>query len=175
VPLDAVIESVRPALNATGFTLSQWRIGKGLTTLILHESGQYIFGEAEMVLETMTPQAVGSATTYERRCGALGATGTSGDVDDDAELAHDREPDAKKAPPTKKEASKPPPKEGRAFDPDELEQLSRFVTMIGESTKLSALSAVAVLMRNSPLHEDLKVDLRHIYADKLHELERTKT
>jgi hypothetical protein len=85
--LEDSIEAIRPIANKHGFTISQWRVGKGLTTLILHESGEYIRGTAEMIIEKLTPQALGSAVTYERRYSLLGATGTSGDVDDDAEHA----------------------------------------------------------------------------------------
>jgi hypothetical protein len=166
VSLEDTIEAVRPALNKHGFTLSQWRVGKGLTTLILHESGQYIFGEAEMVLEKMTPQAVGSATTYERRYGALGATGTSGDVDDDAELAHGRDHTAKPKPPPKEEE---PPQEGPS--PDELKQVDRFVSMIGTATKIPSLEAVGAMIKASPLSSTLKAELKPFYADRLHELE----
>jgi hypothetical protein len=179
VSLEDTIEAVRPALNKHGFTLSQWRVGKGLTTLILHESGQYIYGEAEMVLEKMTPQAVGSATTYERRYGALGATGTSGDVDDDAELAHGREPETEKAAPSKywkpvgETTSKPkeeePPQEGPS--PDELKQVDRFVSMIGTATKIPSLEAVGAMIKASPLSSTLKAELKPFYADRLHELE----
>lgn len=85
--LEDSIEAIRPIANKHGFTISQWRVGKGLTTLILHQSGEYIRGTAEMIIEKLTPQALGSAVTYERRYSLLGATGTSGDVDDDAEHA----------------------------------------------------------------------------------------
>jgi hypothetical protein len=100
--LEDSIEAIRPIANKHGFTISQWRVGKGLTTLILHESGEYIRGTAEMIIEKLTPQALGSAVTYERRYSLLGATGTSGDVDDDAEHAmmrDDLEPKVLNAPP----------------------------------------------------------------------------
>jgi hypothetical protein len=127
--LEDSIEAIRPVANKHRLAISQWRTGKGITTLILHESGQYIRGTAEMIIEKMTPQALGSATTYERRYSLLGATGTSGDVDDDGEEAMMRD-----APEPKTEVSKaPPPEDG---------QVAMFASMIGQATTLDDLKQV---------------------------------
>ena len=162
VSLEDTLEAVRPVLNNNGFTLSQWRVGRGLTTLILHESGQYIYSDAELILEKLTPQAVGSATTYERRYGALGATGTSGDVDDDAELAHGRGGHA--GPRAKGDTA------AQQASSDEIKQVARFVEMIESSTKLVTLKAVGTMIESSPLTNSQKDGLRPMYASKLHEL-----
>ena len=123
--LEDSIAAIRPVANRHGLSITQWRCGKGLMTLIQHESGQFQRGWAEMIIEKLTPQALGSATTYERRYSLLGATGTSGDVDDDAEHAMMR--DAPKAEPERVH------KDG---------QVGMFATMIGSATTLDDLKEV---------------------------------
>lgn len=155
--LESTIEAVRPIANKHGLTISQWRTGKGVTTMILHESGQYVRGEAEMVLEKATPQGLGSATTYERRYSLLGATGTSGDVDDDGEHAEEQH----RAP---AQAPKPPPV-------DEAKTVKRFVDSIAGATTMGGLSIIGKAIAEAGLSEAAKAQVRGIYAGKAHELE----
>jgi hypothetical protein len=128
--LEDSIEAIRPIANKHGLSISQWRVGKGLTTLIQHISGQYVRGTAEMIIEKLTPQALGSAVTYERRYSLLGATGTSGDVDDDGEHAMMRD-EPKSA--WTEVAPAPAPKDG---------QVEMFASMIGRATDLAELQEV---------------------------------
>jgi len=57
----------------------------GLTTTLLHSSGEYISGTIIMPLDKKTPQAYGSAATYARRYSLAAICGMVGDPDDDAE------------------------------------------------------------------------------------------
>jgi hypothetical protein len=137
--LEDSIEAIRPIANKHGLTISQWRVGLGLVTLVLHESGQYIHGAAEMIVEKLTPQALGSAVTYERRYSLLGATGTSGDVDDDGEHAMMRD---ELIEPRSEVTAAPPPKDG---------QVEMFASMIGKATDLAELQEVWHEVNNAHL------------------------
>jgi hypothetical protein len=137
--LEDSIEAIRPIANKHGLSISQWRVGKGLTTLIQHISGQYVRGTAEMIIEKLTPQALGSAVTYERRYSLLGATGTSGDVDDDGEHAMMRD---ELIEPRSEVTAAPPPKDG---------QVEMFASMIGKATDLAELQEVWHEVNNAHL------------------------
>jgi hypothetical protein len=145
--LEDSIEAIRPIANKHGLSISQWRVGKGLTTLIQHISGQYVRGTAEMIIEKLTPQALGSAVTYERRYSLLGATGTSGDVDDDGEHAMMRDEPRSKItavllPPRSEVTAAPLPKDG---------QVEMFASMIGKATDLAELQEVWHEVNNAHL------------------------
>lgn len=157
VPLEGAIEALRPIANKHNISITQWRVGLGLTTLLLHSSGQYIRGDAEMVLDKITPQGLGSAVTYERRYSLLAATGTSGDVDDDAEGAMMRD----------KPKAAPLPE----VDSHELQQ--RFLLQIAEATNLASLKQVGGRIKADQGHlsDDAIKSLKALYAGKQHELE----
>jgi hypothetical protein len=112
-PLEDVVDSIRPHLLELGLSFSQggtlydaWdQKGDGLrmasrlvlATRIMHKSGQWL--ENYFPLDAMpdkngavTPQAWGSASSYARRYGLQAALGiTTGDVDDDGNLASGNE------------------------------------------------------------------------------------
>ena len=83
-----IIEAIREPLATNGLAFSQFPSGQnGLTTILMHESGEYI--EETMVCTPVDnkPQSLGSAITYARRY-ALGAIlGISTEEDDDGNLA----------------------------------------------------------------------------------------
>ncbi len=174
VPLESAIEALRPVANACNFSITQWRSGRGLVTLFLHRSGQYIYGDAELILEKQTPQGMGSAITYERRYGLLAATGTSGDVDDDAnvaEAAHSKGVQqaafaAHGGPPTVE-------KEGISDKPLIAERalIDRFTGSIAGATSLSGLQMVGVTIKDSGLSNAAKDGLHNIYIEKKRKLE----
>ena len=153
VPLEGAIEALRPVANAHNFTITQWRSGSGLVTLFLHTSGQYIYGEAEMVLDKLTPQGMGSAITYERRYSLLAATGTSGDVDDDASAAE-----------AEVVAPKPTPANAARA-------VSRLVDSIAGATTTGGLALVGKAIKESGLGDSDLKSLRALYSGKSHELE----
>lgn len=55
-----------------------------ITTLIAHDSGEWIEFSSPIPLKDLSPQAVGSAITYGRRYGLMSALGLVADDDDDA-------------------------------------------------------------------------------------------
>lgn len=150
VPLESAIESIRPVANKHGLTITQWRAGKGLVTMILHESGEYISGRAEMVLDKATPQGMGSATTYERRYSLLGATGTAGDVDDDAEQA--MAPHRAPKPATPKDDPVP----AEYAEPGSGSLLESFSLRMGQAENLAELKQAWEQVNHAPLTEEQK-------------------
>lgn len=81
-PLSTILDTIDPVLNEHGLTVIQLPTGSGsLTTVLAHESGQYIGSTSRMESKEATPQAVGSAITYQRRY-ALGAV-LSLNIDED--------------------------------------------------------------------------------------------
>jgi hypothetical protein len=86
--LASIIEAIREPLATNGLAFSQFPSGQnGLTTILMHESGEYI--EETMICTPVDskPQSLGSAITYARRY-ALGAVlGISTEEDDDGNQA----------------------------------------------------------------------------------------
>ncbi len=96
--LNSIIDAAIPALNAEGIAVLQSPAVKLLSdgsvsviqTILLHESGEFIAGESEVVASKANdPQSAGSATTYARRYG-LQAMVTLKAEDDDGEAAMNR-------------------------------------------------------------------------------------
>lgn len=94
--LDSLIDAVSPALAKHGLSFSQLitRIDDnvdGLTTMLLHSSGQWFSSTAAIVVESngriIGAQAQGSAITYARRYGLAAALGIAPDEDDDGAAA----------------------------------------------------------------------------------------
>jgi ERF superfamily len=86
--LYAIIEGIQVPLAECGLSFSQFPTGEnGLTTILMHESGEFIQADYTMKPQKDDPQGRGSAITYQRRY-ALGAVlGLSIDEDDDANAA----------------------------------------------------------------------------------------
>ncbi|MGB5244471.1 MAG: ERF family protein, partial [Lutimonas sp.] len=76
--LSAVLDATRPALRTHGLGLSQYPSDDGITTVIFHESGQYLEFPA-LNIEPMgrDPQKVGSAISYARRSSVLSSLGVA--------------------------------------------------------------------------------------------------
>jgi len=98
--LAAVWEAARPALTAHGFSVIQSpdrRDGEvGVTTLLLHASGQWVRGRVSARPQKDDPQGVGSCISYLRRYSLAAMTGVVSE-DDDAEAAHGRDAKGKPA------------------------------------------------------------------------------
>jgi hypothetical protein len=81
------MESIRPHLSKHGLSLSQMYGGPVVFTLLGHESGQWIRGQIAIPnFDQLSPQQIGSATTYLRRY-SLGIVGLVTDEDDDGNAA----------------------------------------------------------------------------------------
>ena len=88
--LHTVIEASIPFLNKYGIAVIQGNDGKPgefyVTTMLLHESGQWIKSKLRMPVEKGTAQSIGSSITYGRRYGLSAIAGIS-QYDDDGNLA----------------------------------------------------------------------------------------
>lgn len=85
--LAATSAACRDALNANGFTVSQWPgeyDGKAMamTTILLHTSGQWMRGTMTVPLGKQDAQGYGSALTYARRYSLQAVVGLSPEDDD---------------------------------------------------------------------------------------------
>ena len=86
--INSCIEACMPALNKHGLSISQGNrfcatTGYYITTMLLHESGQWLRSEIRMPLTNKKDaQEIGSACTYGRRYGLTSMIGLA-QVDDD--------------------------------------------------------------------------------------------
>ena len=91
--LHTVIESSFPSLTKYGLSVVQGNESKPgeffVTTMLLHESGQWIKSKLKMPIEKATAQSVGSVITYGRRYGLSAITGIA-QYDDDGNVATGR-------------------------------------------------------------------------------------
>ena len=62
-------------------------IGPGLSTMLIHESGEYIRGTVGLRPIKGDPQSMGAAMTYARRYGLQAVLGITADDDDDGNQA----------------------------------------------------------------------------------------
>ena len=86
--LDNIINTIEAPMNAAGLTFSQFPTGEhGLTTILMHESGEWMQSEYFMMPIKNDPQGNGSAITYQRRYALAAIFGLSVDTDDDANHA----------------------------------------------------------------------------------------
>jgi hypothetical protein len=91
-PLQDILSSVRPLLAKQGLAILQNPSGDGkniaISTLILHESGEWIeLDPLILQAEKATAQGAGSAITYGRRYALSAALGISSEDDDDGNHA----------------------------------------------------------------------------------------
>jgi hypothetical protein len=86
--LSNIIEAVNKPLNSNGLSIVQMPCIEGLTTMLVHESGEWISSTSSTPVKDETdPQKLGSAITYARRY-ALGAIlSLNIDEDDDGQQA----------------------------------------------------------------------------------------
>lgn len=94
-PLPDIIMAIQSPLAESGLSYSQMPDGLNLTTILMHESGEWIESSYPLNPVKNDPQSFGSAITYARRY-ALGAVlGLSIDDDDDANASTQPAPDRK--------------------------------------------------------------------------------
>ena len=91
-PLNNILNLVRPLLSKHGLSILQSPSGDGqnvtVTTLITHESGEWIESEPlTLKAEKATAQGAGSAITYARRYALSAMLGISSEDDDDGNFA----------------------------------------------------------------------------------------
>lgn len=91
--LVSVIKAIKEPFANNGLSYTQFPItgdnGIGVTTRLIHESGEWLESTFTLPMTKLDPQAAGSAITYARRY-ALQAMAGIPAVDDDAEMAMGR-------------------------------------------------------------------------------------
>lgn len=93
--LENIIKVIKPLLLKHGLSFSQFPSGEhGLTTILMHASGEWIESEVSTSPKDNTPQALGSALTYMRRYALSAVLGLATESDDDGEatVAHTTAP-----------------------------------------------------------------------------------
>lgn len=86
--LDDLLRVVLPVLSECGLSVSQLPSGDGLlTTILMHESGEYLMSEANTAPKSHDPQAFGSGITYFRRYMLASILGIASEKDDDGNIA----------------------------------------------------------------------------------------
>jgi hypothetical protein len=113
--LASLWEACRAALAAHGLAVLQPMTADGarltVSTILVHESGEWVASELTLPAREVAVQALGSVATYGRRMGLAAMVGIApGDADDDGEEAHGRKPAAEPVSAAKakpKAASKP--------------------------------------------------------------------
>lgn len=88
VPLDGLLDAVRPALAKNGLSFLQVPSvvdrAVTITTVLMHISGEWIEADPyTLTAKDVGPQAIGSATTYGRRYSLSSILGVAWDSDDD--------------------------------------------------------------------------------------------
>lgn len=90
--LGAALDHIRPILNEHNFAITQPAEVNGLvvtiTTLLLHDSGQFIGSRFSVTSKEPTAHAIASANTYARRYGLLNTLGLAPKDDDDGNRAN---------------------------------------------------------------------------------------
>jgi hypothetical protein len=110
--LSAVIEATESALAECGLSIVQSPFTQdgyaGVTTMLVHKSGQWLRADLVLPVTKSDAQGVGSATTYARRYAYQAFVNVAAETDDDANSASGKETEARAAtmpkPPSKKPA-----------------------------------------------------------------------
>tara|TARA_B110000879_G_scaffold23607_1_gene31052 strand:- start:706 stop:1317 length:612 start_codon:yes stop_codon:yes gene_type:complete len=109
--LTSVIKVIKEPFAKYGLSFVQLPVtsaggnGVGVSTMLMHKSGQWLQSEYLLPMDKVTPQGAGSAITYARRYALQSLVGIPS-VDDDSELAMYRNEPAPVEPPPAKRVSK---------------------------------------------------------------------
>ena len=109
--LTSVIKVIKEPFAKYGLSFVQLPVtsaggnGVGVSTMLMHKSGQWLQGEYLLPMDKVTPQGAGAAITYARRYALQSLVGIPS-VDDDGELAMYRNEPAPVEPPPVKRVSK---------------------------------------------------------------------
>lgn len=86
--LPNILEGINEPLIESGLSVAQFPSGEnGLTSILLHESGEFISAEYQMRPVKDDPQGRGSCITYQRRYALASILGLNIDEDDDGNTA----------------------------------------------------------------------------------------
>lgn len=95
-PLEDIIEAIKQPLSNEGLSFSQFPEGDGLTTVLMHESGEWMRATMRIHMGTK-PQEHGSSITYARRYALSAVLGLATEPDDDGNVASQTRPAPVKA------------------------------------------------------------------------------
>ena len=85
--LSNILDTVQPELTEQKLAVAQFPDGEGLTTILTHESGEWMEATYTLTPVKNDPQGWGSAITYARRYALSGILGLNIDDDDDGNKA----------------------------------------------------------------------------------------
>jgi hypothetical protein len=86
--LPNILEGINEPLIESGLSVAQFPSGEnGLTSILLHESGEWMSAEYQMRPVKDDPQGRGSCITYQRRYALASILGLNIDEDDDGNTA----------------------------------------------------------------------------------------
>lgn len=110
--LPSILEAIKEPMKDNGLSITQFPSGtNGLTTLLMHTSGEWIEDTFTMTPVDNKPQTAGSWITYMRRYAIGAVLGLSTEVDDDGNYASGNK--------KKKVDTDKPPFNDDGSDPDE--------------------------------------------------------
>lgn len=113
--LENLRETVKEPLHANGLSYSQFPDEDGLTTILMHVSGEWMMATARLQAKDQTPQGQGSAITYMRRYALAAILGLATEDDDDGNAASN--PVAKAVTQMLSKPSTPAPKPATKIEP----------------------------------------------------------
>ena len=109
--LTSVIKVIKEPFAKYGLSFVQLPVtsaggnGIGVSTMLMHKSGQWLQGEYLLPMDKVTPQGAASSITYARRYALQSLAGIPS-VDDDSEMAMYRNEPEPVAPPVKRVSKK---------------------------------------------------------------------
>ena len=138
-----ILDVIREPLQVNGLSFVQFPEGEsGLTTMLMHESGEHITATYIMKPAKNDPQGQGSAITYQRRY-ALGAIlGLNIDDDDDGNEA------SKQPAPQKQPVQQPAPKK-EELTPIHPKWKGAIQALVNSTTTISKIRTGFVLSQNN--------------------------
>lgn len=155
--LEHIIETNKALLGECGLALSQFPHGENeLTSILMHNSGEWIQDTVKMTPKDGTPQALGSAITYMRRYSRTAILGIATDeADDDANVATGR-------------------KKGAAAETPKTDFAKKANDMIAASNTVDGLMIIGEQVEKSiNFTEAQKIQLRKKISTKIEALENT--
>jgi hypothetical protein len=154
--LASVWEACRGPLSDNGLAIVQLVASRGsvvtVTTILTHDSGEWIRGALTLTARGSGPQDVGSAITYGRRYGLAAMVGVVADEDDDGNAASGRP-----APQQEHRESKPAPAE------DPKKAIESWAARIKACTTADALKALVAEINALP--DMLAAQVKKLYAE----------
>ncbi len=170
--LGSVWDACRPTLESFGFSVSQLPDHApdgtpALTTMLIHESGQWIAATYPLIVQKGDPQSFGSAITYARRYGLAAVLGIIADEDDDGNAASrpEKATQAKAPPPPPATAPKMTPAEWASKAVSEIKGLGLNALETWEAKNAAAL--VKLRVGDPAAHREIimALQMRHSVLD----------